>query len=303
METLSATDRVQGYLQVARAPFLALPVTLILLGSAAAVVAGGFDPVAAILAFVGLLSLHVSINARNEYRDYQSGVDHETDPTPFSGGSKTLPEGELEPVAAKRLATVTAGIGAVIGGYFIVEVGLLLVPITIVGAISVLFYTSHLTRYGLGELFAGLGLGGLPVLGTGLVQVGSITPEMLVASVPATLLTFNLLLLNEFPDVAADRRGDRQNLIHRLGRSAAGWIYVAAGLGVPLAIVAGWAGGVFPAWGLLGILPSLLLARPARWAITEPDTDLPVGAQRDNVLWILATNAVLALGLIVPSFV
>ncbi|MFB6082481.1 MAG: prenyltransferase [Halanaeroarchaeum sp.] len=301
MESLTASDRLQGYLRVARAPFLALPVTLVVLGSATAVLAGGFDPVAAILAFIGLLSLHVSINARNEYRDYQSGVDEATESTPFSGGSKTLPEGELEPVAAKRLATITAGIGAVIGGYFIVKVGLLLVPIVILGAISVLFYTSHLTRYGLGELFAGLGLGGLPVLGTGLVQVGSVTSGMLLASVPATLLTFNLLLLNEFPDLEADRRGNRRNLIHRFGRPAAGWIYALAGLGVPLSIAAGWAIGLFPVWGLIGVVPSLILLGPAAWAIDRPETSLPVERQRDNVLWILATNATLALGLILPA--
>lgn len=294
-------DRVRAYSKVARAPFLTLPVTLVLLGSATAWIAGGFDPLAAILAFVGLLSLHVSINARNEYRDFQSGVDFETEPTPFSGGSKTLPEGEIEPIAAKRLATVTAGLGAIIGGYFIIDVGLVLVPITILGAVSVLFYTSHLTRFGLGELFAGLGLGGLAVLGTGVVQVGSVTPAIVVASVPPTLLTFNLLLLNEFPDQEADRRGDRRNLIHRLGRATAAKGYVAAGVGVPLSIGAGWVFGLFPAWALLGVLPTLLLARPVRWALGAPGTALPLDAQRDNVLWILGTNSLLAAGLVLPG--
>jgi 1,4-dihydroxy-2-naphthoate octaprenyltransferase len=295
-------DRLQAYSKVARAPFLTLPVTLVLLGSSTAWIADGFDLLAAILAFVGLLSLHVSINARNEYRDYQSGVDFETEPTPFSGGSKTLPQGEIEPIAAKRLATATAGIGAIIGGYFIVDVGVVLVPITILGAVSVLFYTSHLTRIGLGELFAGLGLGGLAVLGTGVVQVGSITPAMIVASVPPTLLTFNLLLLNEFPDQEADRQGDRRNLIHRLGRSAAAKVYVTAGIGVPLSIAAGWLSGLFPVWALLGVFPSLLLARPVRWALDVPGTSLPLDAQRDNVLWILGTNVLLAAGLVLPGF-
>jgi 1,4-dihydroxy-2-naphthoate octaprenyltransferase len=124
---------------------------------------------------------------------------------------------------------------------------------------------------------------------------------MLAASVPATLLTFNLLLLNEFPDLAADKRGNRRNLIHRFGRPAAGWIYVLAGVGVPLSIVAGWALGLFPAWALLGVLPSVILIRPAEWAIDRPESALPVELQRDNVLWILATNTVFALGLLLPA--
>ncbi len=240
---------------------------------------------------------------QNEYRDYQSGVDFETDPTPFSGGSGTLPAGELDPTAAKRLASVTAGIGALIGGYFLLRVGLVLVPIMVVGAVSVLFYTSHLSRYGAGELFAGLGLGGLPVLGTGLVQIGAITDAVAVASVPPTLLTFNLLLLNEFPDVEADRTGGRQNLIHRLGRPAAGWIYSLAGVGVPTSIVLGWLGGVLPVWALFGAIPSVLLVRPAMWALRAPRTDLPEDAQRANVLWILATNTALGGGLLVATLV
>lgn len=296
MSQAAREGQIAAYLRVARAPFLALPVTLVVLGSATAALDGGFDPVAAGLAFLGLLALHVSINARNEYRDYQSGVDFETDPTPFSGGSGALPEGAIDPVAARRLATATAVVGALVGAYFLLEVGLVLLPILVVGAISVLFYTSHLARYGLGELFAGLGLGGLPVLGTALVQVGSITPAMILASVPATILTFQLLLLNEFPDVEADRTGNRKNLIHRLGRPAAGQLYVLAGLAVPASILGGWLLGPLPFWSLLGAVPSVLLVRPARWALTRPETELPVDAQRDNVLWILGTNLALALG-------
>ncbi|MFW6384057.1 MAG: prenyltransferase [Halodesulfurarchaeum sp.] len=290
-------DRLAAYLRVARAPFLALPVALVVLGSATAALVGGFDPLAAGLAFVGLLALHVSINARNEYRDYRSGVDLKTDPTPFSGGSGTLPAGDLDPVAARRLATATAVLGALIGVYFLLTVGLLLLPILVVGAVSVLFYTSHLARFGLGELFAGLGLGGLPVLGTAFVQVESITVTMVLVSVPATILTFQLLLLNEFPDVAADRAGNRRNLIHRLGRPAAGRLYAAAGLAVPASILLGWLAGPLPAWSLLGAVPSVLLTRPSRWALKRPETELPLDAQRDNVLWILATNLALALGL------
>lgn len=303
MSTSMASERLRGYVRVARAPFLALPVTLVILGSAAAMVTGGFDPVAAFLAFVGLLSLHISVNARNEYRDYHSGIDHETDPTPFSGGSKALPEGDLEPKAAKRLALATAGIGAVLGGYFLIDVGLVLLPLIVIGAVSVLFYTSHLARYGMGELFAGLGLGGLPVLGTALVQVGHLTLPMVLVSIPATLLTFNLLLLNEFPDQQADKRGGRKNLVHRLGRPTAGVLYTIAGLAVPLSIAIGWAVGPLPLWALLGILPSLLLARPVTWAIDRPQQSVPINALKHNVLWILGTNALLGLGLLVPAFV
>lgn len=300
METLSGTERLQGYVRVARAPFLTLPVTLVVLGTAAAVVSGGFDPVAAFLAFVGLLSLHISVNARNEYRDFQSGVDLETDPTPFSGGSKALPEGAIEPVAAKQLAVATAAIGAVIGLYFLFDVGLALLPVIVIGAVSVLFYTSHLTRLGLGEVFAGLGLGGLPVFGTAFVQVGGVSVPMLLVAIPSSLLTFNLLLLNEFPDVEADEHGGRRNLVHRLGRPGAAILYSIAAVAVPLSIAVSWAVGPLPFWALLGVVPSALLVRPISWALGRPNESVPLEALRDNVVWILGTNVFLGVGMVTP---
>ena len=96
------------------------------------------------------------------------------------------------------------------------------------GAVSVLIYTQVFARTGVGEVFAGLGLGLLPVVGTALVQRGTIGPAAWAAGVPAFLMTFNLLLLNEFPDEKADRAGGRLNLVLLLGRSRAALVYVAA---------------------------------------------------------------------------
>ena len=40
----------------------------------------------AVLAFIGLLLAHISVNTLNDYFDYRSGIDLETRRTPFSGG-------------------------------------------------------------------------------------------------------------------------------------------------------------------------------------------------------------------------
>ena len=90
MSTISAC------LGVARAPFLLLPVTLVALGAAAGASDGAFDVTRTLLALVGLVALHVAVNAFNEVSDFRSGIDLETERTPFSGGSGTLPSGALE---------------------------------------------------------------------------------------------------------------------------------------------------------------------------------------------------------------
>lgn len=76
-----------SYSKVARAPFLLLPGTLALVGTGAARFEGRwFSWEATALALLGLLALHVSVNAFNEASDFVTGIDLLTRRTPFSGG-------------------------------------------------------------------------------------------------------------------------------------------------------------------------------------------------------------------------
>ena len=104
------------------------------------------------------------MNALNEAANYRSGIDERTDATPFSGGSKTLVTTDLEARTAALFGYATAAVGAAIGAYFLLVVGPVLVPVIAAGAVFVLAYTEYLTRYGLGEISAGLGA--LPVSGS-----------------------------------------------------------------------------------------------------------------------------------------
>lgn len=293
--------RIEPFLGVSRAPFLALPVALVALGTAAAARAGPVDPVRVAAALVGLLALHVAVNALNEASDYERGIDLETDPTPFSGGSGTLPAGDLDPASTRRFGLAAAGVGAAVGAWFLAVVGPVLLPLVAVGALCVLAYTDLLARTGLGEVAAGLGLGGLPVVGVALVQNGSVGTPALAAAVPASFLTFDLLLLNEFPDEEPDRRGGRLNLVHLLDRRGAALGYAVVAAGVPVSIVAAVAAGVLPPLALVGVLPSALLYRPVGWAVRRPAEPVPVDALRDNVAWILGTNLLLAAGIAFPA--
>jgi len=292
-------SRLPAYLGVARAPFLLLPVTLVAAGAAAGFYEGHFSAPRTLLALVGLVALHVAVNVFNEVSDMRTGVDLHTSRTPFSGGSGTLPGGLLDVRSARVFGTVAALVGLAIGAFFYTRVGWPMLPLMAVGAVAVVGYTDALARVGLGEAFAGLGLGLLPVWGTALVQGGRPGATALAAAVPAFFMTFNLLLLNEFPDEQADRIGKRRHLVITFGRRGAALIYAAAALAVPVAIVAAVAVRALPPHCLGALLPSLLLARPLRWALTAPASDVPVPALGANVAWNLATNALLAVTLAV----
>ncbi len=286
---------------MARVPFLLLPVTLIASGAAAAAYGGHFYWTNTVVALVGLVSLHAAVNVLNEWSDMRTGIDLHTKRTPFSGGSGTLPSGAISTKQTFTFGVTCAAIGLAIGIYFFTRVGLVLLPIVVFGAICVIGYTDFLARVGLGEIAAGLGLGGLPVMGAALVQDGTLGAAAVWAAFPATYMTFNLLLLNEFPDEAADRAGGRRNLVTLLGRRAAATIYVVAGLLTPATIVATVLLDVFPVVVLLATIPSLLLVKPVAWAVSDPSQDVPIPALGANVAWNLATNSALAATLVLSA--
>ena len=76
-----------------------LPLTLILvsLGTAIASYEGYFHFGHFLLAMVGSILVHMTVNVINDYHDYVDGIDLHTQRTPFSGGSGVLPQNLLKP--------------------------------------------------------------------------------------------------------------------------------------------------------------------------------------------------------------
>lgn len=284
---------------VSRAPFLLLPPTLVASGAAASAWDGAFSWPHTLMALIGMVALHMAVNILNEWSDLRTGIDLETERTPFSGGSGTLPGGGMGSRTALIFGLVCSAVGLAVGLWFIPRIGTALIPIMVLGAVCVLAYTDALARMGIGEIAAGFGLGAGPVVGTALVQDGSWSRAAIAASVPAFLMTFNLLLLNEFPDESADRKGGRKNLVLLLGRRTAALVYAIAAIATPVFIVGSVVIGWLPSFALIGVLPSILLFKPLQWAFGDTDQPVPIPALGANVVWILATNTLLAVGTII----
>ena len=62
-----------------------------------------FNIAYAVLTYVGVLSLHASVDILNDYFDYKSKIDLMTKGTPFSGGTRVLPEGLLKPHSVYKM--------------------------------------------------------------------------------------------------------------------------------------------------------------------------------------------------------
>lgn len=285
-----------------RPSFLLLSVVLIFVGTT---IAWWYDGSVivwhSLLAFAGLLLLHISINVLNDYFDYKSGIDLSTKRTPFSGGSGILPAAILEPASVFRFGMVCFLLAVPIGIYFVLATGWLLLPLLIIGAIFILLYTTHITRLGWPELAPGLGMGMLPVLGAYFVQSTSYPLTAILASIPSGILVHNLLLLNEFPDVEADKKGGRKTMPIAVGKAIASKVYSALTIAVYLWIIAMVAGGLLPVPTLLALLTIPLAVKAIRGALSYQDQAKLLPALGANVLLILLTQLLLGAGFIVAG--
>lgn len=288
-----------------RPQFLILSITLVLVGTAAAWADEGHVKWLEFgLTLGGLVLLHTACNVLNDYFDYQGGIDLETRRTPFSGGSGFLPEGKLP-----ARGVLALGLGSLLAGG---AVGLALTWLTswhllVLGAVGVLlasFYNLLFSRVMLGELAAGLGLGFLPVVGTYFVQTGTVTLQIAYLAVPVGLLTHNLLLMNEFPDAEADRKGGRRHMVIVLGPRWAGRLYAGVNALIYLWIGAGVALGWLPLWTLIALLTLPFAWKGAKGALDQPgDLEKLVPAQGANVGMVLVTQFLLAAGLMLSMWV
>jgi 1,4-dihydroxy-2-naphthoate polyprenyltransferase len=302
-QVMQLASGIKIWLRQVRAPFLVLPAALVLLGTAIARSEGYFEPVRFILTFFGLLLAHISVNVFNEYSDYKTGIDFNTTRTPFSGGSGVLQQKLLSPKTVYIFAVFCLATAFFIGMYLVLQAGWQLLPLILFGGLTCYFYTSHLAKLPVAELFAGLGLGSLPVIGTYVVQTGHYSPEAIVASISPGILTANLLFLNEFPDYEADKSGGRGHLVITLGKKRSAAVYAALTGMVYLGIIVPVILKIMPVTGLVALisLPAAIQAVRITMKCYDDSPSL-TAALKANVLVVLGTDFLLAAGYFISMF-
>jgi len=229
--------KIKLWLVQMRANFLILSIFLIAIGFAFSLKFPGektFDIEIGIIILIGLLMAHISVNLFNEYFDFKTRIDFHTSKTPFSGGTGLLVKGITKPNHVFIVAFISLVIAIIAGIYIAFRTHWILFIYLAIGAFTILFYTKLLSRLMIGEFFAGMTLGFMVVSGTYIGMTASYdTPivdlapaEVWYISIIPALLTWILLLLNEFPDLEADKTGGRNHLVIALGKEKATYLYV-----------------------------------------------------------------------------
>jgi len=210
----------------------------------------------AFLATVGALFAHISVNTLNEYTDFKSGLDLMTKRTDFSGGSGALPDNPHMLNWVLLTGVVSLLLTSFIGLFFVWQFGLAILPIGLVGILLVITYTRWINRIPwLCLISPGLGFGVLMVVGTQFILTGYYTLQSFVIALVPFFLINNLLLLNQYPDIEADKKVGRNHFPIAFGIDRSNVVYGLFAIATVVVISIGIYLSYLPAMAVIAFIP------------------------------------------------
>jgi 1,4-dihydroxy-2-naphthoate octaprenyltransferase len=240
-----------------RVPFLVLSPACVLLAVAFAsyqkVDISWFN---CLIALIGALAAHVAVNLINEYQDFESGLDFKTKQTPFSGGSGLLPKYPhlAKKVWAAFLFSVT--LLFLIGIYFLVLYGWRIVPLGLLGLLIIITYTKWINKNAILCLIApGLSFGCLIVVGTYFCITGQFHDHIWALSFIPFFLVNNLLLLNQYPDIEADKTVNINHFPIRFGINVSNITFITFALLALMLLIFLVLNNILPMFSLITLVP------------------------------------------------
>ena len=178
---------------------------------------GKFDMLSALLTYIGVIFLHASVDLFNDYWDYKRGIDTTTTRTKYSGGTGVLPEKKLLPKDVYNAGLFFMIVGLSIGGYFVIQNGIIIAVILAIAVFSIYFYSTKIVNVGLGETLVAI-KGSMIVVGTSYVQTEIIDSSIVLLGFIVGMLSSLVLFIASFPDHDADKAKGRKTLVILLGR-------------------------------------------------------------------------------------
>ena len=213
----------------------------------------------AVLSIIGIICAHIFGNLYNDYFDVKSGTDENNNEyfnvgdksiilrgAQISGGSRAIELGLITLKKTKFLGNlmIIIALSCIIllsvNIYFqtgsfdnIYGVGL----IGFLGLFLAYFYTAEplkfSSRKGLGELTIFLTFGPLLTLGSFFAMSNTsieisfqVLQNFVLIGIPLGLLTTNILLINQFPDLKSDKKSNKINLVVLFGKKYSRWLYL-----------------------------------------------------------------------------
>lgn len=266
-ERLQGTSPVRvakRFVLATRPMFFTAAVLPVLFGTAWGMrVSGTLDVLAAALALAATVLVHAGANVINDVCDDLNGTDPINSERiyPFTGGSRYIQADLLSRAAMRRWGLALLALAAALGLVLALLKGPVVLVLGVAGiAVGVAYSVApiQLSGRGLGELAVAVGFGVLPVAGAAWLQGAPVGARTLLLSLPLSLWVFNILLINELPDRAADAAAGKRTLPVRWGVRGAAILYAATNALAVAAVGIAVQGGLLASTALL--LPVGLLA-------------------------------------------
>ena len=193
-----------------------------------------------ILCSLGILFAHIGTNMYNDFFDNLDGTDEENSEyfQQLSGGSRAIELGLITLEKTKNYALIFILVSLIMGIFILLNTSIFnVIGILIISTIGLFlgyFYTAPplrlVSRKGLGELSIFLAFGPLLTLGTGFAILnGDMSFEYItnciLLGLPIGLLTTNILLINQFPDMDSDAKTNKNHLVVVFGKKKSRSIY------------------------------------------------------------------------------
>ncbi|MEY2937281.1 MAG: 1,4-dihydroxy-2-naphthoate octaprenyltransferase [Pseudomonadota bacterium] len=240
--------------------------TPVLVGSACAHVAGGFQARPALAALLGALLLQIAANFANDVFDFEKGADTAA----RLGPVRAVQAGWISAAAMRRALWIVLALSLAVGVYLVSVAGPVLIAIGLASIAGALAYTAGpypLGYHGLGDVavFAFFGL--VAVGGATFVQLGHVTELAWLSSVAVGCLTTAILVVNNVRDASTDVLANKRTLVVRFGRGfglAEYHLLLALAYGVPIWVYASGRSGVGSLLPLLSLPLAVDLSRRIR---------------------------------------
>jgi 1,4-dihydroxy-2-naphthoate octaprenyltransferase len=115
-------------------------------------------------------------------------------------------------------------VGLSIGGYFVIQNGIIIAVILAIAVFSIYFYSTKIVNVGLGETLVAI-KGSMIVVGTSYVQTEIIDSSIVLLGFIIGMLSSLVLFVASFPDHDADKAKGRKTLVILLGREKGSMIF------------------------------------------------------------------------------
>jgi 1,4-dihydroxy-2-naphthoate polyprenyltransferase len=213
---------IQAWLQASRLPFYVATFIPLAIGWVLAMKTGSpARPGRFVLVFLGSFMVHLLTNLANDYFDHLVG----TDAGDAIGGSRVIQEGKLSPRTMWHVIVTLYVFAFAIAFVIVLGFNLYLLAIPILfAAFSSYFYVAPPIRYGyygLGELFVGINMGPIMVVGTYWVIKGQPDWVPFLISIPIGLMVASILYYQSLPDMKTDEAAGKRTLAVKLGKMGA----------------------------------------------------------------------------------